>query len=131
MEWEITITSNGNPGLYVGMNMVFIPGNSANGKDFNLLTERTESRLKYLTTNGDQRVVMTGVSYPWLIMGYTREQYFGDSSTAAAVGANPSFAPLLEVVVVDPEARTAIATSFSIRMKYHAQLFGYIGPALS
>lgn len=131
-DYEVVCNANGDTGVYAGINLTFVVANSAIGQTFNILNERTESKLKLLSNTGAQQVVFKGTIYPEKIMGYTKVQYNGDTQTEAAVNNNPAFAPLLEIITVDPLARgSAVSVPYTVKFKYHCQLYGYIAPALS
>jgi hypothetical protein len=128
MDYEIEFITQGVAGLYAGINILFEPANTVADHDFSTLLERSECRMQVVPTTGDQRVVMKGTVWPWMIMGLSKEAYMADPSTISAITTSPAYSPLIEAALVDPLNRSSLGMQYTMRMRFHARMSGYLAP---
>lgn len=132
--YKITFNAAAVPGLWVGVNLF----NSSNGngsayaKTTDVIIERNGTKLRPLPSTGGQVVVMSGVCHPWRLFGITREQWLQNTiSYGSATNTTPLAQVFLEVIVVDPEGRTAQNVYVTAELEYDIEFYGYITPLQS
>jgi len=133
LKYEITFFDPSVDGVVVGVQFRTDAntGDSAIGKDIDILHERKLCQTIPLSNTGTQRYTFEGYIPIEQLFGITKENLMAQQSTYGAnPGNNPATVGYMEVFALNPGAVTS-TVQVTGRLTYYARLSSYLGPATS
>lgn len=134
VKWKVTFNAAVVPGIWVGVNFYNTSNTNGScaGKSLDIILERNNTKMRPLTSTGSQQLILEGTCHPWKLFGITEQQWMaGTVSYGAGVTGNPLAGVQMEIVIVDPEARTSQNVYVVTELDYRVQFYGLINPLQS